>query len=51
MIKIDDEIIKQRKRLLEKINEFSRDSELTEEDAVRIGRKVNKSAAKKFFKK
>ena len=37
-------------RFLKRIKEFSRDSELTEEDAVRIGRKINEGLAKRYNK-
>ena len=39
--------IKKRIMILKKIKEFSRDSELTEEDAIEIGRKVKESLTKK----
>lgn len=42
--------IKQRLLLLKKIKEFTKDSEMTEEDAIELGRKVNKSAAERFRK-
>ena len=44
------EAIKKRIMLLKKIKEFTKDSELTEEDAIRIGREINKEAAKKYKK-
>ena len=34
--------------LLEKFKEFTKDSEITEEDALELGRKVNKGLAKKY---
>ncbi len=42
------EAIKKRILLLKKFREFSRDSKLTEEDAIRIGREINKGAVKKY---
>jgi len=39
--------IKKRIMILKKIKEFSRHSELTEEDAIEIGRKINESLTKK----
>lgn len=42
------EAIKKRILLLKKFGEFSKDSELTEEDAIRIGREINKKAVKKY---
>jgi hypothetical protein len=43
--------IKQRILMLEKFREFTKDSTLTEEDAIRLGREVGKRAAEKFRKK
>ncbi len=40
--------IKKRILLLKQIKEFTKDSELTEEDAIRLGREVNKAAAKRY---
>ena len=40
--------IRKRVLLLKQIKEFTRDSELTEEDAIRLGRKVNKAVAKRY---
>lgn len=37
------EAIKKRIILLKKIREFTKDSEFTEEDAIRLGREVNKA--------
>ena len=34
--------------LLEKFKEFTKDSEMTEKDALEIGRKVSKSLAKRY---
>ena len=34
--------------LLKKMKEFTKDSELTEEDAIRIGREVNKAAHRRY---
>lgn len=42
--------IRQKVLLLKEINEFARESEFTEEDAIRLGREVNRAAAKKFRK-
>lgn len=39
------EAIKRRVLLLKKIHEFTKESELTEEEALRIGKEVNKSLA------
>ena len=44
------EAIRQRIMILKRIKEFSKDSELTEEDAVRIGRKINEGLAKRYNK-
>ena len=38
--------IKKRLLLLKQIREFTKDSELTEEDAIRLGREINKNLAK-----
>ena len=40
----------QRILLLKKIKEFSKDSELTEKDALRLGKQVNKALAQKKLK-
>ncbi|MDP1695851.1 MAG: hypothetical protein Q8L29_02990 [archaeon] len=40
--------IKKRILLLKQIKELTKDSELTEEDAIRLGREVNKAAAKRY---
>ena len=40
--------IKEKIDLLERFREFTKDSTLTEEDAIRRGRKVNRAAAKRF---
>lgn len=40
------EAIKKRLMLLKRIREFSSESDLTEEDAIRLGRKVNESGSK-----
>lgn len=42
------EVIKKRILLLKKIKEFTKDSEFTEEDALRLGREVNKAVAKRY---
>lgn len=44
------EAIKKRIELLKKFKEFTKDSTMTEEDAIRLGREVNKAAAKRFMK-
>lgn len=41
------EAIKQKIVLLRKFREFTRDSTLTEEDALRLGAEVNKAVAKR----
>lgn len=43
------EAIKQRLIMLEKFKAFSRESTLTEEDTLNLGRKVNKEVAKKYL--
>ena len=40
--------IKQRLVFLKEIREFTKDSTLTEEDAVRMGRELNKRLAKRY---
>ena len=40
--------IKKRIEILRFFKEFTKDSILTEEDAIRIGRKVNKALAKRY---
>ncbi len=40
--------IRKRVVLLEKFRQFTKDSELTEEDAIRIGRKVNEGLSKRY---
>ena len=40
--------IKQRVALLNKFKEFTKDSTLTEEEALELGRKVNKAVAAKY---
>ncbi len=42
--------IKNRIDMLKKFKEFTRDSTLTEEDALRIGKEVNKGLAKHYRK-
>jgi len=42
--------IKRKVDLLHKFKEFSRESSLTEEDALTLGRKVNKAVAKHYKK-
>ena len=43
--------IKEKLELLKRMDKLLEKSTLTEEDAIRIGRKINKAAAKKFFAK
>ena len=45
------EMIRKRIMLLKHIKEFVRDSELTEGDAIRLGREVNKAVAKRYRSK
>jgi len=40
--------IKKRIEILRFFKEFAKDSTLTEEDAIRIGRKINKALAKRY---
>ena len=40
--------IKHTKKLLQYMNELLKNSELTEEDTIRLGRKVNRKVAKRF---
>ncbi len=42
------EAIKRKLILLEKFNEFTKDSEFTEEDAIKLGRDLTAKAAKKY---
>ncbi|MBI5227606.1 hypothetical protein HY988_03395 [Candidatus Micrarchaeota archaeon] len=42
------EAIKQKITLLKKFREFTKDSTMTEEDALRLGRKVNQAVAKRY---
>lgn len=44
------EAIKQKLILLQKFREFTKDSTLTDEDALRLGREVNKGLAKRYKK-
>lgn len=44
------EAIKKRIELLRKFREFTKHSMLSEEDAIILGRKVNKAAAKRYKK-
>ena len=44
------ETIKKRIFLLTKLREFTRDSELTEKDALELGRKINKAMHEKLSK-
>jgi len=43
------EAIGQRIIMLEKFREFTKNSKFTEEDALQLGRKVNKSLTKKHY--
>lgn len=45
------EAIKRRLLMLEKFKEFTKDSTFTEEDALRLGRDVNRKVAKKLMAK
>ena len=42
--------IKSRVESMKKFQEFTRDSEFTEKDAIALGKKVNKAAAAKYLK-
>jgi len=44
------EAIKHKILLLQKFRQFSSESGLTEEDAIRLGREVNKALAKRYKK-
>jgi len=44
------EAIKTKITMLKKFREFTRDSTLTEEDALRLGREVNKNLVKHYRK-
>ena len=44
------EAIKQKIILLKKFREFTKDSEMTEEDALRLGKKVNRALAERYKK-
>lgn len=44
------EAISRKLAILKKFREFSRESELTDEDAIRLGRAVNKAAAGHYGK-
>lgn len=41
--------IRQRVEMLETLREFTKDSTMTEEDALELGRKVNKALAKRYL--
>ena len=45
------EAIKKRIEILKAIREFTKESELTEEDALRLGRKVSEGLSKRYRKK
>ena len=40
------EAIKKRLMILKRIKEFSKDSDLTEQDAIELGRRINQSGSK-----
>ena len=42
------EMIKKRIMLLKHIREFTKDSEFTEEDAIKLGKEVNKALHKRY---
>jgi hypothetical protein len=42
--------IKQRVLMLETLKEFTKDSTFTKEDALRLGKEVNKALAKRYIK-
>ena len=42
------EAIKQKLALLKKFREFTRESTMTEEEALRLGKEVNKALAKRY---
>ena len=42
------EAIKDRIILLNKFKEFTKESTITDEDAIRLGRKINKSLTKRY---
>jgi hypothetical protein len=44
------EAIKQKLTMLKKFKEFTKDSTMTEEDALRLGGEVNKAVSKKYNK-
>jgi len=44
---MSEEIIKEYEKKLKKLDEILKDSELTEEDALEIGRKIKKGIAKR----
>ncbi len=44
------EAIRGKLAILRRFREFSRESELTDEDAIRLGRAVNKAAARHYRK-
>jgi len=43
------EAIKRRLAILKHFEEFTKDSELTEEDAIRLGREVSKAVARRHY--
>lgn len=45
------EAIKNKINMLQKFKEFTKDSTMTEEDALELGAKVNKAMAKRYFSK
>ena len=40
--------IKKRLKIIKKFEEFAKDSEFTEEDALRLGKELNKKIAKRY---
>ena len=44
------EAIKQRLMMLDKFKDFTRESALTEKDALTLGRKINKAVAKRYLR-
>ena len=43
--------IRQRIEMLKEFKKFTKDSTLTEDDAIRLGREVNRKLAERIFKK
>ena len=42
--------IRERIAMMHKFKEFTRDSKITENDALELGRKINKKVAEKYYK-